>query len=411
MDAVTVGTHRVDIERAWTSAEVRQAVEDLLVARQDAFPEDLGAHIVLKPNLNNDLVALTGNSVDLRVLCAVLEVLRGWGYTRITVADGSNVGVERRGIDTFKRLRVEALQRRYGVQILDLNRQSGTRVHLHAGAMPEVADLIFSADFLISIPKIKTHAEAGMSIACKNWVGITRGQDKRHMHYDLARNIAAINEVIRPDLVLVDGLVGMEGNGPGDGDPYRLGLLVCAEDTWANDLVCCRLVGFPWRDVGYLRHGLEAGHFTAEDADALQRLEVVRPVQPAPRRTKLAELSEKRWLEWLKKAVRPVVSRPEVAELAYKARIIQDVYSLEDDAVTAVQRTATLESCEGCRRCEEVCPTRLPLAQIGVAHDEPDCITCLYCWWVCPEDALTLQGELNAMERQVQRYKSTIEQL
>ena len=106
MDAVTVGEHRVDVARAWTSAEVRQAVEELLTRRRASLPEDRGAHVLLKPNLNNDLVALTGNSVDLRVLCAVIEVLQGWGYTRITVADGSNVGVERRGIDTGRQRHV-----------------------------------------------------------------------------------------------------------------------------------------------------------------------------------------------------------------------------------------------------------------------------------------------------------------
>ena len=76
---------------AWTLADVQARVRQLLDHFADLLPVDPAARIVLKPNLNNDLVALTGNSVDLRVLMALLTALRERGYTDLTVADGSNV--------------------------------------------------------------------------------------------------------------------------------------------------------------------------------------------------------------------------------------------------------------------------------------------------------------------------------
>ncbi|MFZ5477039.1 MAG: DUF362 domain-containing protein [Myxococcota bacterium] len=401
---------RVDVHDAWTSAEVRATIERMIADWEHKLPAGRDARIVIKPNLNNDLVALTGNCVDLRVLAGLAEALRRRGYRDLTVCDGSNVGVDRRGIDTFRRLRVAALAEVHGVRVVNLNADTGREVVLHEGAHPRIASTVLDADFLISVPKVKTHAEAGLSCAMKNWVGIARGQDKRHMHYDLGRNIFALNEVVMPDLIVVDGLVGMEGNGPGDGEPFRFGRLAISDDAFLNDLVFCRLVDMPWRDVPYLVHAMGAGRLDeALAADVAAKLPVLRPIKRAPPRSRLAELSEAKSLTWLKLAVRPLVEKPAVAEAAYKLKIIQDVYSREDDTLRVVGRAA--EKCGTCARCADFCPTGLAVDEIGVRLEAPACVQCLYCWWVCPKDAIVLGGEALAMARQIERYKRDVERL
>ncbi len=401
---------RVDLRPAWTTSEIHTTIADLLAEWEHRLPASRDARVVIKPNLNNDLVALSGNCADLRVLDALLDGLRRRGYHALTVADGSNVGVERRNINTFTRLRVVALAERHGARVVNLNQDEGERVSLQAGGQPVVGRTILESDFLISVPKIKTHAEAGMSCALKNWVGIARGQMKRHMHFDLAANIVAMNEVVLPDLILVDGIVGMEGNGPGDGDPFRFGQLLMSDDAFLNDVVVARLIDMPLSAVGYLQVALERGHIDeALVQEVAAKVPILRPIRRAPPRTRLAELSEARQLEWLKRAVRPIVSRPRVTELAYKLKIIQDVYSLDDDSLRLVGRDVA--RCGACRRCEDFCPTELPLSAIGVRTEAPDCVQCLYCWWVCPQDALRLEGQPNAMKRQIERYKPAIEQM
>ena len=96
-------------------------------------------------------------------------------------------------------------------------------------------------------------------------------------------------------------------------------------------------------------------------------------------------------------------------EAAYKLKLIQDVYSREDDAVTRIRRAP--DACGSCERCVDFCPTELSLEEIGVKTDPEHCINCLYCWWVCPKDAIQLDGPLNSMQRQVERYKKVIEAL
>ena len=404
------GERRVEVCEAWTTAEIRAEIEAGLARWEHRLPMSRDARVVIKPNLNNDLSALTGNCADLRVLEALIAGLRRRGYRDLTVADGSNVGIARRGIDTMGRLRVRDLCARHGVAVVDLNQDSGHRLPLHAGGLPQIARTILESDYLISVPKIKTHAEAGLSCAMKNWVGIACGQDKRHMHYDLGKNILALNEVVLPDLIVVDGLIGMEGNGPGDGDPFRLGRLLFSDDAFVNDAVVCRLVDLPVAQVPYLCHAVEAGHLDAATlADIAATLPVIRKIRPAPPRSRLAELSEAQSLLWLKKAVRPLVARPAVAEVAYRLKIIQDVYSLEDSTLRVTGRDAA--SCGECDRCAQACPTGLSREEIGVKTDPQDCVQCLYCWWACPSGSILVQGERRHLERQMDRYKGQIEEI
>jgi len=397
---------RFELCRAWTAAEVRRGVDELLDRFADGLPEP-GAKILIKPNLNNDLVALVGNSTDLRVLAALMESLLNRGYRNLVLADGSNVGVHRRGIDAMKRLRVDRLAERYGVAVLDLNEDQGLPIVLHGGGHPEVARSVLEADFLITVPKVKTHAEAGLSCALKNQVGVCVGQFKREVHRDLGRNILALNQAVVPDLVLVDGLIGMEGNGPGDGEPFRLGTLAMCDDPFLNDLAVCRVVGMPWQEVPYLVHAFDEGVLNGIDETDVEGLPQLHTIRRAPQRSRLAELSEARSLHWLKLAARPVIDRvPAVIRAAYRLGVVQDVYSLEDDGVAGVRRKPG--DCGDCHICEDFCPTWLTRDEIGVKTDAEDCVSCLYCWWVCPDDVIQLDGELGHLSRQVDRYRDAV---
>lgn len=398
---------RFALTPAWTRVEVAGAVPALLERFADRLPVDRGARVVVKPNLNNDLPALAGNSVDLRVLDALLQALVDRGYRSLTLADGSNVGVERRSIDTFKRLRIDRLAERYGVRLVDLNHDEGEPIALEAGAAPRVSRTVLEAELLLSVPKIKTHVEAGLSCALKNWVGICRGQDKRQMHYDLGRNILALGRRVKPHLILVDGLVGMEGNGPGDGDPVRLGLLAMSDELFTNDVAIARTVGIELARVPYLAHALADGVIDEAMVQEIHRaLPVLHPLRPPPERTRLAKLADSRKIFWLKRLARPITDRPEVAEAAYKLGVIQDVYGRTDDGVSGLRREPV--RCGTCRRCEDFCPAALPLEQIGATPASDACSRCLYCWWVCPNDAITLEGPLHHLERQAARYRAQI---
>ena len=393
---------------AWTTGGIKAAMEALL--HKCILPESLGARLLIKPNLNNDLIALTGNSTDLRVLAALIESLQRRGYKHIAIADGPNVGVDRREIDVFHRLRLDALCQHFQVGLHNLNHGPATRVTLSSGIELPIARVVVDADYVISVPTVKTHAEAGMSIACKNWVGIVQGQDKRLMHRDLPRNIASLIARFPPDLIIVDAIVAMEGNGPGDGEPIPLGLLAASDNPFVCDLAMCRLLGFSWKKVPYLTRAHQEGVFDPGLVnDVAAKIQTQHQIKAAPPRSPLAKLSERRSLFWLKRLLRPLTSRNTLTHLAYRAGVIQDVYNRVDDSLRLNRRRH--ERCGSCQRCADFCPMGLSRQQIGAEVKSPACIDCLYCYWVCPKDALELDGEPGGLERQLRRYKSTIEGL
>jgi uncharacterized protein (DUF362 family)/ferredoxin len=396
MQRMALAGRTVAIVEAWTRAEIASGVRTVL----DAFdlPDDRHARVVLKPNLNNDLTALSGNSTDLRVLAALCEALDERGYRDLTIADGSNVGVARRGIDVFRRLRIDRIAARHGARLVDLNRDA-----VVVRAELDVARTIAEAELLVSVPTVKTHAEVGLSCAMKNWVGIVAGEGKRAVHRSLAQNIVELVRALPPHLVITDGVVGMEGNGPGDGDPFRLGRIVASDSAVLNDLVVARLIGLDWASVPYLREAFAAGDFDLATALAIRALPIVRSVRAAPARPRAASIADR--FPRLKRALRPITDQPAVLAGAKGLGLVQDVYDPEDDTVVAVHRNAS--ACGDCRRCEDVCPDGLPLDRIGVQ----DCSGCLYCWWSCPKDALTLDGDLGFLARHAERYKSAIERL
>jgi len=213
------------------------------------FPTDKGARLLVKPNLNSNLDALTGNTTDLRVLADVIEYLKETGYSRITIAEGYNSGFHRDGISVITRNRVDRLAAHFGVDVVDLNFAKGRPIEFENGLRAEVADLCFESDFFINVPKLKTHYETLITVCLKSLIGILVGRENKALaHESLIKNILRINDAVRPDLHVVDAMIAMEGNGPSAGTPVRMDSLFVGDDPYVTDLVAARLLSFPYED-------------------------------------------------------------------------------------------------------------------------------------------------------------------
>ena len=386
-----------------TLAGVVSSIRQLL-AEADLPPQP-DALILLKPNLNNDLSALTGNSTDLRLIAAVIEALQQRGYTNITIGDGPNVGVHRKGIDVFERLGVRALCAHYGVECVDFNDSSSTEVSLVTGPV-RVARLCMEADFFLNLPKLKTHAEAGMSLALKSLIGCVVGIDTRLVHWNLAANIVALNEVIHPDLTIADALVAMEGNGPGDGVPRRVDMLLAADDPFGLDLVAARLFGLDPNGILYLRVAARRGHFSEAHCDAVRRMKPLLRLDPAPPRTALARLLDSRVLAPLRDVTRAVHGQEWVRRLLHRLHILQDVY--EEQNARIERLWLDRGQCTHCGLCLDYCPLGLGILDPSFDFGSSACVQCLYCVQVCPVEAIRVEGDLGYLARHFTRYGDAV---
>ena len=376
------------------------------ILSEASLPKNPNACILLKPNFNNDLIGLTGNSTDLRVLHRTIRSLQGKGYTNLSVVDGPNLGVARMGADVFRRLGVLRLCEKAGVRCLDVNRLENTPVTLKNGISTRIANLFFEADFLINIPTIKTHAEVSMSCCMKNLMGANIGKWKRNLHRDLAGSIVALGELLPISLNIVDGLVGMEGNGPGDGIPRELNWIVSGADPCLTDAVVARLIGFePSKEVPYLKEACRQGLLDSDSLDRLSRIQCqARVLRPHPVK-RMARLFGHPSLGWLRDVVRPLFDNRLVRPLLYRHRIVQDVYESEE-AQARFQFAPNVQSRETSFH-GAYCPMQLS------CHDALDeskgCIQCGYCYWVCDDGAIQITGNKGYLGRHIARYKSLVE--
>jgi uncharacterized protein (DUF362 family) len=134
-----------------------------------------------------------------------------------------------------------------------------------------IPETVLQADFVVSMPKLKTHHWAGVTLSLKNMFGIVPGScygwPKNALHWaGLTRSILDINSTVRPDFAIVDGIVGMEGNGPIQGEAKTSGVVVLGDDPVAVDATCARVMDLVPERINYLAQAaLLLGHLREDN--------------------------------------------------------------------------------------------------------------------------------------------------
>jgi uncharacterized protein (DUF362 family) len=256
---------RVLIRRA---ASYQQELGELILESLREFKLPVqGKTVLLKPNLVG-LDPLGVMNTHPAVIAATRESFLRLGAARVLVGDGPAMDRDTQAILESVRLRefTGNLMRDF----CDLNLDDVEKVILetHASKLQELflPKTVLGVDFLVSMPKLKTHHWAGVTLSLKNMFGIVPGScygwPKNVLHWaGIDRSILDINAAARPDFAIVDGILGMEGNGPIQGTPKAAGLVLFGDDPVAVDATACRVMGLLPEKVTYLaRAGTMLGH-------------------------------------------------------------------------------------------------------------------------------------------------------
>ena len=113
-----------------------------------------------------------------------------------------------------------------------------------------IARTLRTVDFIVSVPKLKTHGLTQYTGAIKNMLGSIPGNGKKNVHLIapkptiFAKALVDIHQMVPPHLVIMDAIVGMEGNGPNAGQPKKVGLIIASKDSVAMDAVASTIIGF-----------------------------------------------------------------------------------------------------------------------------------------------------------------------
>lgn len=336
---------------------LRAAVHEML-AQIGGLGIKTGTRVLIKPNFlapARPERAMTTHPLVVRVVAEV--VLEHGG--RVLIADSPGMGSFDRLLrdggyaDALKGLDVELHPFMESV-VVDIGEPFG-RIEIAREAM--------EAEVVVNLPKLKTHAQMLLTLGVKNLFGCIVGLKKPEWHMRsgvdrqlFARLLIQIHRAVNPALTLVDGIVGMEGHGPGrSGTPRRFGVLVGSASATAVDAAICRFLGLPPEQLPTHRAAAELGLAPKQLkilGDFLPvsgvRLPVLAPLTFGPQR--MHRLMRKH-----------LVQRPE----------------------------ADPRLCRMCGECWRVCPAKAitPHAQ-RVVFDYDRCIRCYCCVEMCPHGAL-----------------------
>jgi len=225
----------------------------LLAEAMQRWPATLarlrGARVLLKPNLVEHSDQRPVNT-DPRLVTAAAEAFLRLGARSVRVGDGP--GHRRDSEAVFEGSGLAEALRQVGVSCLDLNYDDAVSVELPGdrsglGKLP-IARAALQADLLVSMPKLKTHHWAGVTLSLKNLFGAVPGAElgwpKNPLHWAGIEECALdLWQALRPGFAIVDGVVGMEGDGPIMGQAVASGVVVLGEHLPAVDATCARLMG------------------------------------------------------------------------------------------------------------------------------------------------------------------------
>jgi uncharacterized protein (DUF362 family)/ferredoxin len=236
----------------------------------------------------------------------------------------------------------------------------------------ELAKAVLEADVVINLPKVKTHSQTLLTLGVKNIFGCIPGLRKAQWHLKagidhayFAAMLAELCQIVKPALTIADGVIGMEGDGPGNGDPRPLGLILASGNPFALDTTICRIIGVSPEDLLTIEAGRERG-FQGTDPKQIKVLgQQIEDVGITPFR-----LPGRFDMQW---NLPGFIKRPVKNFFVPKPRVDRDL-------------------CVQCGVCAEVCPPQaISVDAKGVGIDYRRCIRCYCCQEVCPEGAMRLQ--------------------
>lgn len=326
---------------------------------------DAGEPLLLKPNFLAPRAADRAVATHPELIRGAARQARSAGASQVLVTDSPGVGTAaqcaaRLGLTSGDLLQI--VDAGEGEWVTDTG---AWRLHLSS---------LMRRHPLLNLAKVKTHGQMTLTAAVKNTFGAVPGLEKAQWHYRMGRDphrfarlLVHIHEAVRPRLNILDGVIGMEGNGPSSGTPRKLGILMAGTNAHALDWVLARIFSLNPMNIPTIRAAREMG-LLPEEKD----IEIVGP--------QAAELHPHP--EW---KLSSEVSVARIAGPGWLTPVMEKLF--------AASPRIDPKLCTLCLECVRQCAAgAMSPTDNTIGIDRKKCISCFCCQEMCPAGAITVRS-------------------
>lgn len=355
---------------------VYSAVKDAfnLLGGLDNFVKK-GSKVLLKPNLLTKKRPEQHTTTNPAVLKAVIEQVQEAGGI-VTVADSPG-GPYTQGMlkVVYRASEIEKVCLETGAILnYDVSSENVTNLEGERCKGFQIINPVLDADIIINLPKFKSHSLTMFTGSVKNLFGVIPGVLKAEYHYrfpqtdDFCHMLLDICEFVKPTLTLMDGINGMEGNGPSAGIVKEIGYIIASTNPYALDKVACEMAGLQNEEVPTLKLAVERNIGPA----SLEEIEI---------------LGEDIELAKMEDFLKP----ESLNDANFKNKLPKFLYNIINKWFTP-KVVVDKKICIGCKICKNNCPADA----IEMVNNIPDfdygkCIKCFCCQELCPEMAIRVK--------------------
>jgi uncharacterized protein (DUF362 family)/Pyruvate/2-oxoacid:ferredoxin oxidoreductase delta subunit len=357
-----------------------EAVYTALCLAVDAAPglDVSGKTVLLKPNIVFDSPPEKAIVTHPVFLEAAIRLVKERGAARILAGDSP--GLQKPNF-TAKLSGLGEVTKRMGAEWVDFTREKADLPCPEGKAAKQfsLTAMVKEADCIISLPKLKTHQLMYYTGAMKNLFGLIPSVAKSPMHVRFpsreafAAMIVDLNIAVKPHYALMDAIIGMEGPGPGSGDPRHIGLVLASANLLAMDAAASEIVGYPPLEIPVSREALNRGvwlkSFSEIEYPLLNPADLRIPdFKKIPLKKTGSQLTDFLFPRPIRKFRERLTPRPEI-----------------DRSI-----------CRLCGDCTRICGSKaMTLTGEGpdkqVRIDYTTCIRCYCCHEICPVKAIGIQ--------------------
>ncbi|MBS3098072.1 DUF362 domain-containing protein [Candidatus Woesearchaeota archaeon] len=324
--------------------------------------------VLIKPNVLSPHKPEEAITTHPAVIDAVCKILKEKEINDITIGDSSGVAAAGVTKEAFKISGIEEVAKKNNAKVIYFEKPTAVKIKNPNGqVLKEVylAKPIFDVDLVVNVPKLKTHVLTKYTGAVKNLFGCVPGGRKQFYHIvgmseeKFSHLLLDIYQNIKPQLSIIDGIVGLEGNGPGSsGKPKKTGLILASKDAVALDIVASKIIGFSPMDIYTNRYAIKRKLFTDyNNVEVIGEKNIsIRYEQPST-------------------IIRKV---PDFIAAIVRRIIIPRPY-------------CNTKKCTKCATCFKVCPVKAIEMLPYPVFNRSKCILCYCCIENCPENAIILK--------------------